>query len=154
VEGQAVSSSGCRLAAVVAALFLLGFACLAIVAWRTRHKGAFAPLATWFAAGCSLRLATLSRPSSQSVFALCLAALAALPLIGYVKPRLLHPTWLVSWRNTAAWALTCVVGVLVCVIPVAHHNASAGAGWVISTNNEQNLFLGNNPYTPNYTTWH
>jgi hypothetical protein len=33
-------------------------------------------------------------------------------------------------------------------------NHRAGAGWTISTNNERNLFLGNNPYTPDYKTSH
>jgi hypothetical protein len=45
-----------------------------------------------------------------------------------------------------AWAL--LVG------PVVAHNAAAGAGWTVSTNNERNFFLGNNPYTPDYKTSH
>jgi 4-amino-4-deoxy-L-arabinose transferase-like glycosyltransferase len=40
------------------------------------------------------------------------------------------------------------------VVPVLLHNRAAGAGLVLSTNNERNLFLGNNPYTPNYKTSH
>ena len=36
---------------------------------------------------------------------------------------------------------------------IAHH-VSLNEGWVISTNNELNFFLGNNPFTPNYKTWH
>jgi hypothetical protein len=34
------------------------------------------------------------------------------------------------------------------------HDARSGAGWTVSTNNERNLFLGNNPYTPDYKTSH
>jgi hypothetical protein len=97
-----------------AMLFLLGFGYLAISAWRNRRNGAFAPLVRWFAAGCSLGLAILSRPSSQSVLALCLAAFAALLATRYVRPRLLPPTWLISWRNIAACALVCIIGVLAC----------------------------------------
>ena len=43
---------------------------------------------------------------------------------------------------------------LVLVVPVLAHDAHAGAGWTLSTNNERNLFLGNNPYTPDYKTSH
>jgi len=38
--------------------------------------------------------------------------------------------------------------------PIMRHNAALGAGWVLSTNNEMNVLLGNNPYTPHYKTWH
>lgn len=40
------------------------------------------------------------------------------------------------------------------IIPAQVHNHRLGAGMVISTNNERNFFLGNNPYTPDYKTSH
>src|SRR5438876_5885799 len=36
--------------------------------------------------------------------------------------------------------------------PAMQHKAARGAGGTISTNNEGNTWLGNNPYTPNYKT--
>jgi hypothetical protein len=40
------------------------------------------------------------------------------------------------------------------VLPVLVHDARAGAGWTLSTNNERNFVLGNNPFTPDYKTSH
>lgn len=40
------------------------------------------------------------------------------------------------------------------VVPTALHNARTGAGWTLSTNNERNFFIGNNPYAPWYKTSH
>jgi hypothetical protein len=40
------------------------------------------------------------------------------------------------------------------VLPALEHNHARGQGWTVSTANEQNLWFGNNPYTPNYKTWH
>jgi hypothetical protein len=49
----------------------------------------------------------------------------------------------------------CTVAVaLAGLLPVLVHDARAGAGWTLSTNNERNLFLGNNPFTPDYKTSH
>lgn len=50
--------------------------------------------------------------------------------------------------------LTVAIAASLFVAPVLLHNRAAGAGLVLSTNNERNLFLGNNPYTPNYKTSH
>jgi hypothetical protein len=38
------------------------------------------------------------------------------------------------------------------LLPALIHNHSHGGGWTLSTNNERNFFLGNNPFTPNYKT--
>jgi hypothetical protein len=135
-------------------LFLLTFSCLTIAACRHVGKGGLASLGAWFASGCALGLAILTRPSSQSVLAACLAGCVLFTVIRYVRPGLFSAAWLVSWRTIAAAGLLFAIGVSACVVPVLRHNASAGAGWFVSTNNERNLFLGNNPYTPNYKTWH
>jgi 4-amino-4-deoxy-L-arabinose transferase-like glycosyltransferase len=39
-------------------------------------------------------------------------------------------------------------------MPVIVHNVRCGAGWTVSTNNERNFFVGNNPYTHHYKTSH
>jgi hypothetical protein len=57
-------------------------------------------------------------------------------------------------QGTAGSMMALVVGCAVVVVPVMRLNASHGAGWVLSTNNERNFFLGNNPYTPLYKTSH
>jgi hypothetical protein len=55
-------------------------------------------------------------------------------------------------QGTAGSMMALFVGCAVLVVPVMKFNASHGAGWVVSTNNERNFFLGNNPYTPLYKT--
>jgi hypothetical protein len=57
-------------------------------------------------------------------------------------------------RVVAGGALVAAVTAFGCVAPICAHNALAGGGWTVSTNNERNLFLGNNPYTPDYKTSH
>jgi hypothetical protein len=51
-------------------------------------------------------------------------------------------------------AVLCLGAVATVVAPVAWHNATHGAGWTISTNNERNLLAGNNPHTHHYKTSH
>ena len=53
-------------------------------------------------------------------------------------------------RRSGIWLLASTP----LVVAVMAHNAAFGAGWVVSTNNERNFFLGNNPYTPIYKTSH
>jgi hypothetical protein len=56
-------------------------------------------------------------------------------------------------RRAAAAALgaACTAALLA---PIALHNQHHGAGPTLSTNNDANVFYGNNPYTPNYKTSH
>ena len=56
-------------------------------------------------------------------------------------------------RLAAGATAAALVG-LACVLPACAHDARSGAGWTVSTNNERNFFLGNNPYTPDYKTSH
>lgn len=51
----------------------------------------------------------------------------------------------------AAGALVLAVAV---IVPVAAHNHAHDEGWTVSTNNERNIWLGNNRYTPLYKTSH
>jgi hypothetical protein len=57
-------------------------------------------------------------------------------------------------RRLAAGAAAAALVGLACVLPACAHDARSGAGWTVSTNNERNFFLGNNPYTPDYKTSH
>lgn len=95
--------------------------------------------------GLWLGLGTLTRPSMLSI-----------------GPVLLGIGVWGLWRlrgGTARLALAAggLVAVLVAgawIAPVLRHNHALGAGYTISTNNERNFFLGNNPYTHPYKTSH
>jgi 4-amino-4-deoxy-L-arabinose transferase-like glycosyltransferase len=119
-------------------------AALALVALAYFGLRAIRENAVWLyaAAGGALGLGCLARPSAISVipvFAVASVATRAAP--GARQRRLL--------------GAVCAAGIaLACVVPVLVHDARAGAGWTLSTNNERNLFLGNNPYTPDYKTSH
>jgi 4-amino-4-deoxy-L-arabinose transferase-like glycosyltransferase len=124
----------------LAALCLVAVALFGLRAVREKSLG------SWVVAGAALGVGCLTRPSMASV-APVLAVLIAVAL------------WRAKGDGHALARLGAgtAIGVAVCVgiiAPVQAHNASAGAGWTISTNNERNLFLGNNPYTPDYKTSH
>lgn len=98
--------------------------------------------------GAFLGVGCLTRPSMMGVVAL-------VPLAGVIA-------WWCTWphdrrrgafRFGAAVALTCAVAFAV-TLPVVRHNVRTGGGFTLSTNNERNLFLGNNPHTPHYKTGH
>ncbi len=99
-------------------------------------------------AGAGLGLAVVARPGSASV----LGALLPIGVVAAVR------LWRAGDRaRVRALALGAVGGALafgaIVAVPLVHHH-DVGAGWTISTNNEGNLLLGNNPYTPHYKTWH
>ncbi len=99
-------------------------------------------------AGLGLGLAAVARPGSASV----LLALAPIGVVTAVR------LWRAGERaRVRALALGAVGGIVVfgaiVAVPLSHHH-DVGAGWTLSTNNEGNLLLGNNPYTPHYKTWH
>jgi 4-amino-4-deoxy-L-arabinose transferase-like glycosyltransferase len=98
----------------------------------------------WLVAGSAFGFAVLVRPSTITVaFALAAVVLVvARSTSGRSMARLL---------GGAAVFLACAIAV---VLPVMAHNASQHQGWTVSTANEQNFWLGNNRYTPNYKTWH
>lgn len=97
-------------------------------------------------AGLALGWGSLTRPSMQSIG---LVLLILLILVLWRSPSVAS-TDRFRWILPGSFAF--VLGTVGCVLPVMYYNASHGAGWTVSTNNERNLFLGNNPYTPHYKT--
>lgn len=113
---------------------LLGLALLLLVGAERRQ---------WLllgAAGLVFGFALLVRPSVLSV-AVALVVVAALLL------RRAPRAWLLAGGAAFPAAAALVV------VPVLVHNERHGQGWTVSTANEQNLWLGNNRYTPDYKTW-
>ena len=130
LSGQTYSQHLCALCVVSVAYF-------GMRALREQRLDLFA------AAGAAMGLGCLTRPSMASLAPVLLAAL----VLSARRSR----------HGTSALAVGAVAGcvvALILVVPVQAHNAGAGAGWTISTNNERNLFLGNNPFTPDYKTSH
>ncbi|MGC4059316.1 MAG: glycosyltransferase family 39 protein [Aquabacterium sp.] len=99
-------------------------------------------------AALSLGMLVLTRPGS----ALLALALAALPmLLAALRQRTdVH----LSWPHALLQSLMVGVAMLAMLWPTLQFNHARGAGWVLSTNNERNFFLGNNPYTHPYKTGH
>ncbi len=94
-------------------------------------------------AGIALGVGTLTRPSMGSLVPVLVVAWGGAAL----RER--------STRSTVvAGAVLAACVALACVAPAYVHDERAGSGWTVSTNNERNLFLGNNPYTPDYKTSH
>jgi 4-amino-4-deoxy-L-arabinose transferase-like glycosyltransferase len=91
-------------------------------------------------AGLVYGFALLVRPSVASV-AIALLVFAGLAL------RRAPRRWLVTGGAAFLVAASLVV------LPALIHNARHDQGWTVSTANEQNLWLGNNRYTPDYKTW-
>jgi 4-amino-4-deoxy-L-arabinose transferase-like glycosyltransferase len=121
----------------LASLCLAATAYFGLTAARRRRLVDFA------LAGAALGLGCLTRPSMMSVTPVL--AVGALFMVRRSRQPALA---------LAAGASLAVLAALVVVVPAVAHNARAGAGWTLSTNNERNLFLGNNPYTPDYKTSH
>jgi 4-amino-4-deoxy-L-arabinose transferase-like glycosyltransferase len=117
----------------LAALCLAAVALFGARAVRSGRAAAFA------ATGLALGLGCLTRPSMASVAPVVAAAWALAAMRG---------------RAVARAAVVAAAVALACVVPACAHDARAGAGWTIATNNERNFFLGNNPYTPDYKTSH
>lgn len=99
-------------------------------------------------AGLSLAVGILTRPSMLSF----------LPLV--TLAGLAWALWPVRSGRSKEWGkvivslgfiYVCVAGV---TLPVMAHNAAYGQGWSLSTNNEMNFLMGNNPYTHHYKTSH
>jgi 4-amino-4-deoxy-L-arabinose transferase-like glycosyltransferase len=114
----------------LAALSLAAVAYFAMRALREKRPLLFA------LAGIALGLGCLSRPS-----------------MGSIVPVLAFGWWVTRPRELIGPALAACAAIVV-VVPAQAHDAREGAGFTISTNNERNLFLGNNPYTPDYKTSH
>lgn len=97
--------------------------------------------------GVAFGVGVLVRPSLLSVVFLLLILLAV---------RLYRKI-----RNRLEVAVQPIVGVGVGLLllggmlaPAVVHNHAHGRGWTLSTNNQYNLLLGNNPHTPLYKTNH
>lgn len=121
----------------LAALCLAALAYFGLRAVRERRLALFA------LAGAAMGLGCLTRPSMVSV--------APVLVLGWYLALRSERSSLRSLVTGAALAASVA---LVLVVPVLARDARAGAGWTLSTNNERNLFLGNNPYTPDYKTSH
>ncbi len=117
--------------------------CLAAIAYFAMRAAREPRLAYFATAGLALGAGILTRPSMVSVSPVVVAAWA---VAAYREPRARRAL------RSGAVAAGCVA--LACILPVCAHDARAGAGWTVSTNNERNLFLGNNPFTPDYKTSH
>ncbi len=132
-----VALSGQTYAQHLAALCLAALAYFGLRALRKRRLLDFA------IAGVALGLGCLTRPSMSSVVPILVIAWAA---TAHREP--------VARRPLAIGAAAAACVALAFVLPAQVHNARSGAGWTTATNNERNLFLGNNPYTPDYKTSH
>ncbi len=97
----------------------------------------------WLLAGLTLGAGALIRPGMLSI----LPFVALLGLVIYLRTRARR-------RHLVVGGVLLLGGALLLVAPVLHLNAERGGGYTISTNNGQNVFYGNNPYTPLYKTSH
>jgi hypothetical protein len=130
--------------------------------------------AGWMAALYAPSVLLCGQTYAQHLAALCLAALAYFglraaregrPVLFALAGVALVPMLVIAWGGAAlrersarssvvAGAVLAAGVTLACVAPAFLHDERAGSGWTVSTNNERNLFLGNNPHTPDYKTSH
>jgi 4-amino-4-deoxy-L-arabinose transferase-like glycosyltransferase len=129
-----VLMSGQPYSFALTAACLLATALLLLVAYE-RRRSLLVGLA-----GLPYGFALLVRPSVVSV---AVALVALLVITGRAAPR--------RWLALGATGFVLVASAV--VIPAMAHNARHHQGWTVSTANEQNFWLGNNRYTPNYKTW-
>lgn len=126
--------------------------CLLLTVWlliQAWHSGAIWRCAL---AGLAFGLACLTRPGTLSVL------LALGIAVGYAAWHVHKNTGRTPWLPAPSRILTgfivfCVVTAAT-LLPTLGHNHAYSAGFSLSINNERNLWLGNNPYTPLYKTSH
>ena len=112
-------------------------------------RGAKSTNRAWFIfAGVALGMAALTRPA-LGLLGLLVPLAVFLEKAG--RQRRASPGWL---RHCTVASMLALAPMLAVLVPVVQHNHARNAGWSISTNNQRNFFLGNNPYTPLYRTWH
>jgi len=128
--------------------------CFAVLGLRTVGKNSWWSLAAWFLCGGFLGLTMLTRPSSFSLAFLASVGWIGLLALQRFRPSLAGAAAEVPPRLILGGGLVFSLAALCCMIPAAMHQASLNQGWRVSTNNEMNFYLGNNPYTPHYKTWH
>jgi 4-amino-4-deoxy-L-arabinose transferase-like glycosyltransferase len=149
----AVMISGWCYSENVTLFAITGSFCFALLGLRTLEKSRWCSLAAWLAAGALLGLTIVTRPSAFSVLFLAILAWLGILAVPRLRSRLAEAGELPATRVLAA-GVVFVLAAVACVVPPMLHHARMNCGWVVSTNNEMNLFLGNNPFTPNYKTWH
>lgn len=120
---------------------------LAATAWCGIRCVQTRSLTSFLCLGLSLGVGCLARPSMMSLVLMSICGAFA---VAVVSPGL--------WRKRLVTAsiqslLLCLTAAAV-VGPTIVYNARTGGGYSLSTNNERNFFLGNNPYTPWYKTSH
>ncbi len=117
--------------------------CVAMVAYFGLRALRERRLVLFVITGAALGVGCLTRPSTASV----------VPVLGAAWVLTAHRHRAALWA-LGGGAIVAACTTLLFVVPAQAHDARAGAGWTISTNNERNLLLGNNPYTPDYKTSH
>jgi hypothetical protein len=115
-------------------------ALFALRAWETRR------ITDYALAGFALGLAGLSRPSTLILG----VALAIFALIVVRRRRQEHQP--VDGARIAVGAAVFVLSTALVLAPAIVHNEANHEGFTVSVNNEQNVWIGNNPYTPIYRT--
>jgi len=99
-------------------------------------------------AGAAFGCAVLTRPSTATLLVSLVALLVVLLL------RVHRRASPIPGRTLAFGVPSFAAAAVLVVLPALEHNHALGQGWTVSTANEQNLWFGNNPYTPNYKTWY
>ena len=97
--------------------------------------------------GLSLGVGCLTRPSMMAV---ALASGITVLAVSAWNRRAGLSRWLAGVPQAFVLTAACVL----IVGPTFYHNVKTGGGLTLSTNNERNFFIGNNPYTPLYKTSH
>lgn len=115
-------------------------ALFALRAWDSGH------LLDYGVAGLALGVATLARPSTLSI--LLALAIFAIVLVRR-RRRDGEPTRV---PQIVAGSAVLVAVTVATIVPAVAHNSVNDQGATLSVNNELNVWLGNNPYTPNYKT--
>ena len=119
------------------AALLAGSICIGVQAY---HRGS---LLRWGIACLVLAAAVVVRP----------ATLAITACVGFIVIWAWFRRGLPPWTASRALGLLIITHVVL-LLPIMKHNSDCGQGYAISTNNEWNLLVGNNPYTPDYKTGH
>ena len=142
VYPPAILLAGQSYAQHLSALCLVSFALAGAATLRTGR-------AAWaLAAGAALGLGALTRPAMLSLIAALLVGL----VIALRRRR--QDTAGPGARQLFFSTILAISATAALLLPIMLHNYQHGAGLTLSTNNERNLFLGNNPHTPDYKTSH
>jgi hypothetical protein len=99
-------------------------------------------------------LAIVTRPSAFSIFFVAILGWIGFLALQQFRPNLADTAARVPSKLALGAGILFSLATLCCVAPAITHHASMKEGWVVSVNNEMNVFLGNNPFTPHYKTWH